>query len=932
MASIQPIFDSQRFRQGLDRVAKVVEGVGDYDSILYSKGNLKKRHYTEAVSAHAEGRVDELNTIVSSEIRLSKAVVYALPAGVRTLSYARTHNNKVELAFLARKCADFGPYNICDLANCERLTWAIIGELPGVDEAEELVRAFFVERAKLSASLLRQVFMYVGAYFSFLLTLSRESASLRGLLLANDHSPIPVALSMVAAQLGMRRVYLQHAEVTEIFPPLDFEYSILRNRKSERIYRAIGEMTGDVRVICRRYDLLSEDEIVRRMVLHTVSDRVAVGLYPSSVYDETSLRKVAAALLANPSVNQIFLKPHPSLNLTGLALELNIEYFSQAPIQPHVAIVGNSSVALELALSGHLVFQLFELDSVGDDYYGFHADGLTGKISVADMYGPFWTKVCFGDERKAAVARRVADERGEMPDDEAKFFRRLLIDLGCMLQMGQSRAERLASYFRMYPASTVALFRGGRHRFFGEFDLLVTLNQVFDARQINLSNCYRYFDFSVCESVLDFWFISKRVEWNGQLLKAEVGRSLLAFSRRPELDHKIRGWVESKLFDLFLRSDQDDLLGDLLDNAARFSLTKTSINRKIAFIRKLQRAPETSKLHRYYDHRFDALGGLEKLKINVQCELHNQNGLLYTDYRQVEKEYLRNVHSALAEEYDRLVRQAYTTLEPRCRFIDVKRNSEQAEQLIELIVARLRDRTPFAVVRLSDGEGYLFREKYPYFSEVDARNRERHWWGEELDEITREKVTQAGRSAVRNADIVGIPSIYRFLRDCSVKSISLLTSLQGRGLVSVLQGVAEQASASAEFGDDKLNLAVFNRMDCLQRLAAAARKIVVVNGAQEQVLIDTFASLGEIKPIVIPTHQKTLGNEKFGKASRPLPYLYENICAQIERESGPGALVLVGAGIAGKAFIESAKRTGGVGLDLGSAMDTLVGAGVHSLH
>jgi hypothetical protein len=925
------IFDGGRFRQGLDRVAKVVEGTANYDWILNSNGHLDKDKYSQAISAHADGRIDELTKIISYEIRNSKIVCYIIPDGIRTISYGSTKNNKRELAFIARKLGKYVKTNICELTECKRIIKSTIGKLPISVEAERIVMAFVLERSMLTSSLLRQIFMYVSAYYSFLLSFSIESQFLKGLILANDHSPIPVALSMVGAQLGLCRVYLQHAEVTEIFPPLDFEYSILRNRKSENIYRSIGEVSGKVNILCRRNDLLNKDEMLRRVTKVMKSARVIVGLYPSSVYNETCLRKTVAALCANPSVNKVFLKPHPSLDLSHLASELKIDYCTQTPIEAHVSVVGNSSVALDLAMNGNLVFQLFELDSVGEDYYGFDSEGLTQKISVEEMHIPaFWDTTCFLTEFESVIMRRIEEERGEMPDDEDKYLRRLIIELGCNTYRPHIGSTILGGELSLFPGSTVNVLKSGK--IYGNWESILQLNELFSERRINLSKLLPYFDLSVCNSVVDFWFISKAVEWNGQSLSEDKANNLLNFTEQIKSDRKTKKWIQSKLFDILLRTNNIAILKKFLDMPFEFSVMKASINQKIAYSRMLQTVSSDSIMLQYYNHLDDSLHPLDTLKINVQCEVRNNSKLLYANYRNVEKEFIKCVNKQLLSEYNILVRSVFTSIESRCNFIDVRRNSEQSEQLIKLITLKLRDRSPFSLIRLSDGEGYLFHKQYPFFTEDDALNRERHWWGEELDELTRNKIINLGLSAVNNADIICIPTIYRFLRDCSVQTKSFLKSTQGRGLISVLQGICDQASDVAEFGDDKLNITLFNRFEYLQPLLKSACKIIVINGAMEKVLIDVFNPFATVIPITIPTHNKTYGNNKFVSTLRPLPFTYERICERIELEAVPGTLVLVGAGVAGKTFIQSAKKAGAVGLDLGSALDQLVGAGIHSLH
>jgi hypothetical protein len=926
-------FHKDRFRLGLERVARVVDGVKDYDRIL-GPHRIDRPHYKSAAAAHAAGQHKEAFAITVVALRRARLTVYQLPSGCSTISFANTHNNKAELAFLAQKCAQLAPLEICEITQCQKIAGPRIAELPHADALFAVVAEFMSQRPRLSQALLHQLSNYVVAYCSFLHTLTSVCGFRpRGLVVANDHSPQQVALSMVAAELGIRRVYLQHAEVTEVFPPLDFEYSILRNGKSERVYRSIGPASGEVVVLSRRMELLDSEEIVRRASSVVAATKVEVGLYPSSVFNEERLREAATALRGNPEVSRVFLKPHPSSDLCALASTLGIECIGQTPTEPHVAVVGNSSVALELALAGHLVCQSFLLDSVGRDYYGFHNEGLTQEVAFGFLNEPFWNRVELSQDFHLAVVRRVAEEGGELdPQKQRSFLRRLMVDIGCVMYPGVSATDRLARYVSFFPASAIAMFRNYAGKLFDEVELVRSLDQLFHERRIDLQSCFRFIDFNGCASVVDFWFIAKHVEWNGQALDCSTGKALLEFSRCAGLSPKARSWMEAKLFELFLRARMDDLLVDLLGRAVHLSVADAAINRKIAFVRRLECSDADPRLAMFYDVHSDQLVGLDRLKMAVQCQLRDEGRLLYSDYRRVEEEFLRHANVQLAEEYRRLVLAPYESLRARCRYMDVKRDGTQAGQLVATICARLRQRLPYAVVRLSDGEGYLFRELNAYFFEEDARNRERHWWGEELDDRTRAKLTQAGLSAIRSADVLGIPSIYRFLRDHSVRSKTLLGGLQGRGLVSVLQGVGEVASPQAEFGDDKLNLAVFNRIEALRLMAEAASKVIVVNGAREDVLIDTFASLGPVEPITIPTHNKTLGNHRFVGASKPLPYLYESVCAKIEREVEPGVLVLIGGGIAGKAFIEAARRSGGVGLDLGSAMDELVGAGIHSLH
>src|SRR5690606_28826483 len=117
------------------------------------------------------------------------------------------------------------------------------------------VHEFYRSRQSIGPSLVRRQIIYSQSFFNFLIAfLSRDAVKPAVLIQANDHSPSRVALSMIMKGLGVPRVYLQHAEVTQHFPPLDFECSVLRNEQSRDTYEAIGPLHGQVYVIPRYED------------------------------------------------------------------------------------------------------------------------------------------------------------------------------------------------------------------------------------------------------------------------------------------------------------------------------------------------------------------------------------------------------------------------------------------------------------------------------------------------------------------------------------------------------------------------------------------------------------------------------------------------------------------------------------------------------
>lgn len=204
-------------------------------------------------------------------------------------------------------------------------------------------------------------------------------------VVANDHSAAPVAFSMIMRLWRIPRVYLQHAEVSPRFPQIDFEYSVLRNTVSADVYRAIGPVRGELFVVPRDFRPARYERL-----LEPPSAPVAVVLYPSSVFESARLQDAIHALRSNPQVSRCALKPHPRSRRERYAALDGVELLDTMPAWPHVAIVPNSSVALELLRQGVPVYQLFTLDAIAGDYYGFVRSGVTHEIGADDLQRPFW--------------------------------------------------------------------------------------------------------------------------------------------------------------------------------------------------------------------------------------------------------------------------------------------------------------------------------------------------------------------------------------------------------------------------------------------------------------------------------------------------------------------------------------------------------------
>lgn len=925
------------YAAGLERVAKVIEGVKDYDSILGDK-RIDRPEYTSIVATFNAGEKERACNDFIRMIKSRKSAPYNIPANAKIVTYANTHNNKREIDFFKRTTQEWCDVDTVELSACERLPKKPICAEIFSENFGKGLRTFLFKRTSISRSHIHQLLSYTVAYCTVSEDFS-QCASLQGVVLANDHSPIPVALSMAAKHIKITRIYIQHAEVTPIFPALDFEYSILRNKKSERIYRSMGEPTGLVEVVDRSEKMIDIPEIQTSARFLVTSPRVKVGVYPSSVLDQSYLRRLVEALHSNDNIEQVFIKPHPAVDLSVLAEAFGVQLHASSPAEPHVAIVGNSSVSLELALSGHLVFQDFNLDEVGRDYYGFVRDGLTSEITLGLLTKQFWANRLLDhnyDNALIAYAGQDSVDQGDLQRKEF-FFKKMLIDIGAFANIDHSLEASVRQYLNIFPRTFLAIMREEGLSGGNDFAIIKALDSLFAQRIISLADLSPLIDQEDCRSVMDFWLAAKRIEWNGEELTEKVRAACANFIFHYERDKKkALSWMESKYFDLLLRANRPEALLELLKKARSLRMATSGINRKIAFARFIESysGQNKSEFMEIYDYRKDSFSDFDRLKFVTQSMLRVDGELLHDGYEAVERMFLDSAPAGVVQDYRNLVLPAYQKIGDRAKYIDIKRDARQEKDLLDLIVGKLKDRRGFSLLRLGDGEGYFFLNagKEILFSSADAKNRERHWWGTEVEPELRNSIIEAGLKTVANADVLGIPTVYRFVRDSNGKSTTLLAGIQGRGLVSVLHGVSQFDSEGKIYADMELNRSMFGNKENLKKLADAAERIVIINGAKEDVIREKLGDIGELSVISIPTHNKTAHNDRFTSAPRPLAYVFEEIRAVVERSSGPGVLVLVGAGVAGKSFIDAAKRAGGVGLDVGSALDELIDAGIHSLH
>lgn len=205
-------------------------------------------------------------------------------------------------------------------------------------------------------------------------------------IVANDHSPISVALMHVSKAMGVPLVYVQHAPVNESYPELISDLSILFDQHSLDTYSAIGGISGD-------FAILSPYEPVGRPV-HVTNSLECWGILLSRVPNIAAVSNLMRDITARFPSARIIVRPHPAVGGVpdGVGVDHRVTVHSGPMAEfarlVDVVIAPGSGAIVELLYQGTPVVYRSDLDGVGFDPHGLVRDSIVmdgTNISLTDM-------------------------------------------------------------------------------------------------------------------------------------------------------------------------------------------------------------------------------------------------------------------------------------------------------------------------------------------------------------------------------------------------------------------------------------------------------------------------------------------------------------------------------------------------------------------
>jgi len=216
-------------------------------------------------------------------------------------------------------------------------------------------------------------------------------------VLSNDHNLPNRCLRLAAEALGIKTLYMQHASVSDLFPPLEFDYALLDGKIALDNYTKCFEKKKSTPRVTRNIAqckvFLSGQKKPVAFVSSQVAETLCIGIGVNTLDDFHCVLKVLE-LFVDERVNcivrthpaqscmflaalQSFITNKPSIKWSNAREHSLNNFFSKVSC----LMAGNTSLHLEAALAGLPTFY-FEMSDVVQlpDYYGYVKNGLSHPL------------------------------------------------------------------------------------------------------------------------------------------------------------------------------------------------------------------------------------------------------------------------------------------------------------------------------------------------------------------------------------------------------------------------------------------------------------------------------------------------------------------------------------------------------------------------
>lgn len=286
---------------------------------------------------------------------------------------------------------------------------------------KQLIRDFFYE------------FITTCATFKVLEKALARNRQLKMVVMANDHILLTRCLVELAEKHHIKSLYVQHASVTESFPPLRFDYSFLDGQESFEKYKKIGSMKGKAFLSgSPRFDDFlnyerekTYDVGVALNELDSVQKALDLCLYLKDNYTDKVIVRPHPEMLVNGMFKEELFSSH------GIAISNPINDLSYVFISDIKMMIANESgIHLDAAMMGVPSILFNFSDSKVLDWYSYIKKGLVKKCN---SYEEVKEMLCVQPTAPVDVVRYYAASyntptNGKIGEMIAEFIKKILFE------------------------------------------------------------------------------------------------------------------------------------------------------------------------------------------------------------------------------------------------------------------------------------------------------------------------------------------------------------------------------------------------------------------------------------------------------------------------------------------------------------------------
>ncbi|MBK8816397.1 MAG: tetratricopeptide repeat protein [Methylococcaceae bacterium] len=271
-------------------------------------------------------------------------------------------------------------------------------------------------------------------------------------------------------------------------------------------------------------------------------------------------------------------------------------------------------------------------------------------------------------------------------------------------------------------------------------------------------------------------------------------------------------------------------------------------------------------------------------------------------------------------------------------YLDIGESPVSALKVSEILISRIKNKTPTSMIRLGDGEGnYLtYPPQYEHWQNNDIEDIQRVWWGDVKIEHEDDKPIKAlFAESVLNADILGIPDLVRRVRDIASFD-NLANHRHNRGIEAIFHHLSVNKGLFATKQKTILTSCHSHTdlefWDLYRYILTNVSKVTAITCHPDfaRVLHDRFG-ITTVKTILIPSEHRHSHNFNIHEENNcHYPDYFERIINELTVEKGD--VFLVAAGFLGKIYCNEIKNKGGISIDIGSTADIWMGYSTRMEH